>query len=326
MPAQRSAIVTRLASYFSARRAGRALASSHKDVYRPRESLIGVSLFLLSLALAVIHMGLSKKLTADLPVPLIVWARYVVFLALTLPLAARSHGLESLRHPAIGLMVARGCLITTANLLFIAALAYATLASMTAILFIYPFLLALMTPIILGEPISSRSWIAVSAGFAGVLIVIRPSASAINWPGLCALVAGASFGLQLLLTRRASRTAAPLLVATFTALVGVIIMTAALPLYWQTPTLYQIIVLLAIGTLVTLSQAAMIVACRKTEMGILAPFAFCEIVFAVAVGYVFFGDVPGERELIGITVIGVSGLFVVTSAGRDRSQPPLPRP
>lgn len=291
-------------------------ASSHSR----REAFIGVGLFLLSLALAVFHMGLSKRLTADLPVPMIVWARYVVFLAMTLPFAARSYGLSSFRHPAMGLMVARGVLITSANLLFIAALAYAPLADMTAVLFIYPFLLALMTPVFLGEPIPSRSWIAVVAGFAGVLIVIRPSASAINWPGLCAMLAGASFGLQLMVTRRAGRTAPSLLVATFTALVGVVIMSLALPLYWHRPTLDQLTILLAIGTLVTVSQAAMIIACRKAEMSILAPFAFSEIVFAVIIGYLIFGDVPGLAQWIGIVVIGVSGLFVVTA--RDRSPPP----
>jgi drug/metabolite transporter (DMT)-like permease len=282
--------------------------------------LSGVALFLLALLLAALHMGASKHLTARVSVPLIVWGRYVIFLLLTFPFAVHRHFGSMLRPPALPLLVVRGVLVTAGNLLFIIAVAGAPLADMTAILFVYPFLMTLMSGLILGEKKSTRSLIAICAGFIGVLVVLRPSLNAASWRGTLALLAGASFGCQLLVTRLASRTAPTLLTATFTALVGTLMLSAVVPFYWQTLDWLQILEIAAIGALAALSQGFMIIACARVDMSTLAPYAFSEIVFAIFVGYAFFGEVPDPTALLGIAIIVTSGISVVFAARTNGPQ------
>jgi drug/metabolite transporter (DMT)-like permease len=293
-------------------RASGRLKASHNDL-AVGAGLSGVALFLLSLLVAALHMGASKHLTAHVSVPLIVWGRYVVFLLLTFPFAVHRHFGSVLRPPALRLLLARGVLVTSGNLLFIIAVAGAPLADMTAILFVYPFLMTSMAGLILGEKKSTRNLVAICAGFLGVLVVLRPSLSTASWRGMLALLAGASFGCQLLVTRLATRTAPTLVTASFTALVGTVVLTTVLPFYWQTPSWAEALEIAAIGALAALSQSFMIVACAKVDMSTLAPYAFSEIVFAILVGYAFFGEVPDPIALLGIAIILTSGISVAVS-------------
>jgi drug/metabolite transporter (DMT)-like permease len=279
-------------------------------------ALSGIALFLLSLLLAALHIGVSKHLTAQASVPLIVWGRYVTFLLLTCPFAIYRYSGSVLRPPALPLLVARGVLTTAANLLFIVAVAGAPLADMTAILFVYPFLMTSMAPSMLGEATSTRNLIAICTGFVGVVVMLRPSLSTMNWRGFLALFAGACFGTQLLVTRLASRTTPALVTATFTAFIGTLMMSMLLPFYWQALHWPQLLEMAVIGGVAALSQGFMIVACARVDMSTLAPFAFSEIVFAIIVGYALFAEVPDPIALLGIAIIVTSGICVAVSARR----------
>jgi drug/metabolite transporter (DMT)-like permease len=273
----------------------------------------GVALFLLSLVLASLHIGVAKHLTAEVAIPLIVWGRYATFLLLTFPFALHRHRGDLLRPPALPLLVARGVLVTAANLLFIVAVAGAPLADMTAILFVYPFLMISMARFMLGEAKATRNLPAICTGFLGVLVVLRPSLSIASSRGALALLAGACFGAQLLVTRLASRTVPALLTATITALVGTLFLSLLLPFYWQALTWPQTLELVAIGAVAALSQGLMILACARVEMATLAPYAFSEIVFAIPVGYALFGEVPDPIALFGIAIIVTSGVAVAVT-------------
>jgi drug/metabolite transporter (DMT)-like permease len=135
-----------------------------------------------------------------------------------------------------------------------------------------------------------------------------------NKSGVLEGLAGACFGCQLLITRLASRTAPAALTATFTALVGTLMLSMVLPFYWQALYWPQILEMIAIGAMAALSQGFMIVACAKVDMSTLVPYAFSEIVFAIVVGYAFFGDIPDATALLGIAIIVTSGICVAVSA------------
>src|SRR5260221_311275 len=119
----------------------------------------------------------------------VVWGRYLAILAMLAPLV--------LRHPRAlvtarpGLQLARGVTVLGAALLFIAGLARLPIADATAIGFASPLLVTALSIPLLGERVGPRRWAAVSAGFAGVLIVVRPGSGAMGWAALLPLLSAA---------------------------------------------------------------------------------------------------------------------------------------
>ncbi|MGE0038446.1 MAG: DMT family transporter [Xanthobacteraceae bacterium] len=282
--------------------------------------LAGIALFLAGLLLAALQVALSKVLTAELPVLLVVWGRYLVSLLLVLPAALVLHGAGAFALARPGLQLVRGALMALSTLLFIAAVSGAPIAEMTAIIFVYPFVMMAFAPWLLGERNRRSSWIAIVAGFVGVLIVMRPGTGTFGTYGLVALTAGFFMGAYLVITRRIGESSPPLVTVTCTAAVGVVLLSLPLPFAWQTIGWTQIALLLAIGIVATLCQLFLILACTGTDMGTLAPFSFCEILFAATMGFLFFGEFPDAMAWAGIMILAGSGLYVAVIQSGERMQ------
>ncbi|KKK87190.1 hypothetical protein LCGC14_2755730, partial [marine sediment metagenome] len=92
-----------------------------------------------------------------------------------------------------------------------------------------------LSPVLLGEHVGTRRWIAVSVGFAGAMILIRPGFAALQWGSILALCAGLSHALFNLFTRKLSGAAPPLVTLTYTAILGAAGMSLVVPFQWVTP-------------------------------------------------------------------------------------------
>ncbi len=280
--------------------------------------LIGIGLFVLGLTCASTQAGLSKLLAESLPFLFVVWGRFTVFLLVCLPILLHRHGLRGLRLPQPHLHLWRGLLLLVASVAFIWAISGMALANAIAIVFVYPFLVTALSPLVLKERVPKSSWFAVVAGFAGVLVVIRPEAGftlgGIDWHALLALAAGSCFGIHLLITRRLTASSPPLITASATALVSVVVLSLAVPFNWQTPSGAQFGIFLVMGSLGAASQLLTIFAISRTPMPTLAPFGYSEIVAATLVGLVLFGDFPDATTWIGIAIIVASGLVIAIAA------------
>lgn len=288
-------------------------ADEARDIAAPANMpLAGISLFLSALFLAALHVGMSKILAADLPVLLVVWGRYIVYLLLVLPVAISLHGRAAFFPPKPGLQTVRGLLIAVSTLMFILAVSGAPVAETTAIIFVYPFIMMAFAPLVLGERNSGSGWLAIGAGFAGVLIVMRPGFGAVGWYGLFAFAAGVTIGTHFLITRRIGSSVPPLITAAFTAIIGTIVLSLTLPWIWQPLTLPQMALMVGIGIAATFSQIFMIMACNRADMATLAPFSFIEILFATMVGFTFFAEFPDAVAWLGIVVVAGSGLYIAS--------------
>ncbi len=280
--------------------------------------LIGIGLFVLGLTCASTQAGLSKLLAESLPFIFVVWGRFAVFLLVCLPMVIWRHGLRGLRLPQPHLHLWRGLLLLVASVAFIWAISGMPLANAIAIVFVYPFLVTALSPLVLKERVPKTSWVAVVAGFVGVLVVIRPETDValggIDWHALLALAAGSCFGIHLLITRRLTASSPPLITASATALVSVVVLSLAVPFNWQTPSGTQFAIFLVMGSFGAASQLLTIFAVSRAPMPTLAPFGYSEIVAATLVGLVLFGDFPDATTWIGIAIIVASGLVIALAA------------
>jgi drug/metabolite transporter (DMT)-like permease len=299
-----------------------AAAEPRREGLDPRTA--GILIFVAALVFGSVHNGLSKSLTDDLPVPLIIWFRYLGLFAIVVPWALLRYGRSAVVPARPWLHVLRGGLIVVSSLSFLAAVSGMPLADTMALVFVYPFIITALAPFLLREHVRRSMWIAVLTGFFGVLIVMRPGFAEVDGYALLALLTGATFALVLLVTRMLAVASPPTVTATWTASIGILVLSLALPYIWVTPNMEQMIVLAALSILAATSQLMTMHAFSKAGAAVLAPFGYSEIVTATIVGLVMFGNLPDPVTWAGIVVIVGSGVFIAI-AGRPNKLPLLSR-
>ncbi|MCX7889560.1 MAG: DMT family transporter [Rhodobacteraceae bacterium] len=284
---------------------------------RPDRTLAGVGL-MIAFCLTAPLLDASAKLAAQtLPTGQITAARFVgqallmlpVVLALRLPFAMDARGL--------GLSLLRALLLILSTYSFVAAIAVMPIADALAIVFVEPFVLLLLGWLLFGERVGPRRIGACALGFAGALLVIRPSFAAFGpvalWPLACALF----FALYMLLTRGLSRHMHPVAMQFHTAWLGAALL---LPVLWlaplpaftpSAPDAAGWLWLAGVGLWATVSHMAITWALRFAPAATLAPLHYLELVAAVAVGYLVFGDFPQAWTWAGIALIAGAGLYMI---------------
>ncbi|MBF0675316.1 DMT family transporter [Pseudomonas sp.] len=276
-----------------------------------KNPLIGVLLILGSGLLLASHDGISKQMSLLYPVFLIVWARYFAqFFLMTLIFAPRK-GLNMVRTQRPWLQLARGLCLTGVSGLLLTGLRYIPLGEATAVMFLSPLVVTVLSVLLLKERISLGQWGAVLLGLVGVLIIVRPGGALFTPAILLPLGAAICFGVYQLLTRRLNATDNPVTSNYLSSLVGTLLFGATLPFVWETPELIHGLMILSLGALAMVAHLMLSVAYNYASAATLAPFTYGQIVFAALVGLVTFGHVPDLGGLIGMGVIIASGVFSV---------------
>ena len=272
--------------------------------------LTGIVLILVSMSIVPVMDGLAKELSTRYPVLEIVWSRYFFHLLYLFPVVIVRYGLSALfpSHPM--LQIVRGGLLLASTILFFAAIAQMPIADALALVFVSPLIVTALSPSLLGEHVGLRRWIAVLIGFVGALIIIRPGFAAIDTGTLLALGAGVIYALYMIATRRLSGSAPPLVTLTYTALLGAVAMSAAVPFQWVPPSPVDWSMMAAMGGCAALGHFLLIKAFDHAQASVLAPFGYSEIVMATIVGFVMFGDFPDIWTWAGVAIIILSGVYI----------------
>ena len=269
-------------------------------------------MMLVATLLFTVMDSIAKSLTASYPVQQVIWARYFFQFALMLLLIPRLGitGLLWTRRP--GVHIARGLLLTIATGCMITAISMVPLADAYTITFTAPFLVTVLSIPLLKERVGWRRWTAVLVGFAGVLIVFRPFAAPVHWAMLLPLITAACFAVYQILTRKVSYDSreTAFMMLFYLAWVGTAVMTAVVPAYWQPVAPGDWAWMVSTGALGATGHLILIRALRIAPASVLSPFIYSQIVWALGIGYLWFGDTPNAWMLIGCSVIVASGIYV----------------
>ena len=280
--------------------------------------LTGIVLMLIAMAIIPVMDATAKALSDRLPIVQLVWARYFFHLMLFLPYVLWRHGRAVFRprHPV--LQVLRGAMLLSSTALFFASIALMPLADALAVVFIYPFVITALSPLVLGERIGPRRWAAVATGFLGALLIIRPGLGVLA-PGVpFAVAAGLIFACYALTTRKLAGSDPPLVTLTYTGLVGAVVTSALLPFEWVTPLASDWPKMVLMGLCAAVGHLLIIIAYEKAAASQLAPFGYAEIVSATLLGWFIFGDFPDAVTWAGIAVVVASGVYISIREGRRR--------
>lgn len=265
---------------------------------------------LLGVSIVPLMDGLAKFLASYYSVAQIVWARFFFHFMFMLPVMLIRYRADVLQVHQPVLQLVRGGFLLGATTCFFWSLKYLSIPDALTLLFVSPLIVTCLSPALLGEHVGIRRWSAVTVGFLGVCIMLRPGGGAFQPASFAALAAGVCHGSYILATRRLSGTAPSLVTLFYTSLLGMVALSVYVPWHWHTPTPLHLAFMVAIGAIAAGGHYLLIKAFDCAEASVLAPFGYGEIVMATVVGYVAFGDFPDRFTWTGIAIIIGSGVYI----------------
>ena len=271
--------------------------------------------------------AIAKWLSGSVSSGQVTWSRFFFQIMLMAPLLLRTRG--PWLTPNLWLHAARGALIAFATLFFFSGLAWLPMADAIAIFFIEPLLVTLLSALFFREAIHWRRISAISLGFAGALIIIRPTFSEVGFAALYPVAAATCFSFYIVLTRKLVSNEDPIRLQFFAGIFGCLVMSLALgygsvadiailEAVW--PTQQQWLLLATLGLIATACHLLVTYAYRLASIGILAPFQYVEIIGATGLGLLIFGDFPDAVTWLGIGIIVGSGMYVFHRESRLASE------
>ena len=202
---------------------------------------------------------------------------------------------------------------------FLTALFNMPLANVTAILQSLPLAVTLAAAVFLREPVGWRRVLAIIAGFIGVMLIVRPGTEGFSLYSLYALIAVGFVTLRDLVTRQLSAEVPSLFVTLITSLS---VMTsfglASLGTDWVAMDTRHWGLLLGASAFIIVGYTFSVMVMRVGEIGVIAPFRYTGLLWALMLGFVVFGDWPVPLTLLGAAIIVASGIFTLLREARVR--------
>lgn len=285
-----------------------------------QDALAGVALMALAMLFIPGIDAVAKYVGGQGVPPLqIAWSRFLFQILFVAPIVLALVGVAGLWPKRMGLVALRGVLMGLATFFFFTALQYMPMADAISIFFVEPLILTILSAVFLGERIGWRRVSAVLIGFAGALLIVRPSFVDVGWPALLPIATAFTFAIYLLLTKRLVDEHPLTLhlwagVGGFASL-GVLMAAGAAagaPAFapiWPSAAQWSLLALL--GVIATGGHFLIVLAFRRAPASLLAPLQYLEIVSATLLGFLIFGDFPTALTWLGVALIVGSGLFVI---------------
>jgi drug/metabolite transporter (DMT)-like permease len=262
----------------------------------------------------------AKFLVRDHPLLLVVWARYFGQMVVVTPFAWHRGGWRFWQTGRLRLQLGRSALLLAATICFFGALRYLPLAEASAVSFLAPIVaVALSWPVLHERPTRARIAASVVC-FAGILVIVRPGSAILHPAVLLLLLTAVCNGLYGLYTRKLREESAHATLF-YSALVGAVGLTLALPFLLEATELgwRDVALLVATGVFAGLGHGLLTTAYARAPATLLAPFTYLQIVWATLFGYAIFGQHPDRWSALGMATIIASGVLLALSERRHVS-------
>lgn len=233
-------------------------------------------------------------------------------------------------------MLGRGLLNFTAYTAYYLALAALPMATTVALYFTAPLIITVLSVIVLHEKVSARRWLAVVAGFAGVLIMVRPGGDLFDWAALLPVFCGFAYAASMILARTmGSRDTAAAMA--FWGNLAFLLCGLALSAYygtgqhagdshpslafltrgWATPNGFDLFLMCACGAIAAIGLTLLTHAYAIGQSSVVAPFEFTFAFWGILWGWLFWSDLPDALGWLGIAIIIAAGVYVLRAEGTE---------
>jgi len=261
--------------------------------------------------------GIGKYLITLHSALLIVWSRYALQSAIFVVVYGPKYGRALVQTKQPKLQLLRGLSALVSTILFVTALKYVPIGEATAVLFLSPIMIVVLSHYFLKERTNRWQWLSVVLGLIGVALVARPT-SAIFTPAILLPLASAFFvSIYQMLTRKVVATDSSVASNFLTCTIASLALGIGLPFFWEPITWSTAFLLMIQAILVIIGHLFLTNAFQRTTAATIAPFSYIQILFASVMGILFFGHSPDYIKFIGMSVIIASGVLLMLRTGRS---------
>ncbi len=273
-------------------------------------TLRGIALTLLSSVLFSLTNASAKWVMVDVPTGELLWIRSIVAFGVV-SLFIRKGEWSTLWSGGLRRVhLLRNLCSACEVMCFYTAITRAPLADITTIYLAAPIYVTAMAALFLRERVGWRRWSAVFVGFFGVIVAMQPSGAALSDAALIAVCGSVLYATSLVATRKLRGTPSTLLVATQMGSLF-IVSSGTAAFGWVMPNLVQAVLMVVIGLVSMIAFWCVNQGLCLAPASAVAPFNYSSIVFATALGFAIFGDIPASATLVGAAIIVGAGLFIM---------------
>ena len=298
-------------------------------------NLIGMGSLALGVFVFSIQDAILKGLSGDHAVTLAIVIRSIVGLPILLVMVHFECGLKRLLSKRWKLLVLRGAILLTAYTTYYMAFPALPLAEAIALFFISPIFVTILASLFLHEKVDPTAWLAVIAGFIGVLIILQPGSGLFEPAALLSLFSAASYGFSMILARKYGAEEPSTVMAFYVNsvyLLGATIIATGFGLSgiesfghpsldflvrpWAMPGWRDLLLMGLCGVIAAVAMSLLTHAYRMSKANLVTVFEYTGMMWVPLWGFLLFDEVPKVTTVIGTAIIIAAGVFAVRSANQ----------
>jgi drug/metabolite transporter (DMT)-like permease len=271
----------------------------------------GIGLGVLAYSLFATHDAANKYLAASLPVWQVLFCRSATVVTGALIFGRGKLLARAVETPLKLQLLGRAALTLLAWLLYYTASRDLPLAQLMTLYYSSPIMVAVLAIPVLGETVTPARWAALAIGFGGVLLASDPFGVHASLATLMVLGAAILWAVAILLMRLIARRESSLVQIFYQNIVFLIITGTASAISWKPPTPLEFALLALIGVFGGTAQFILFEGIRLAPASVMSTVEYSGLIWAFALGYLVWGDIPDLPTCLGAGLIFASGLFLL---------------
>ena len=277
----------------------------------PRNRLTGIGLVSLTYLVFSLLDGSAKWLVSVMPLIMVVWIRFATHVLVAGVVLFPLRGLALVRTQHLRWHIVRAAMFVAMTGINFWALQYLQLTVTSSIFFSVPLIIALISASVLGEKLDAGKWVPIVAGFAGVLVIVRPWGAEFHPAMLASVVNALMYAAFMMMTRRLAAYDSPETIQYLPAVGATIGLAPFAFAAWEWPDGWlEWTVACLMGVLGGLGHYLLALAHRYAPASVIAPFLYQQVIYMALFGYLVFGDVPSAWVWLGAAIVVASGLYL----------------
>lgn len=290
--------------------------------FAPRSILFSIGLMVLAM-LSFSMMNITIRMVVEhMPPAQMVFFRNIFSLCLIVPwIIARKESFELTYTSRIKGHFWRAGIGFVAMELWFYSLSIVPVTTATALSFTTPLFATIFAVFLLKETVGVRRIAAICVGFIGVVVILRPDATTLNYGGMVVLGSSMFMALAGIMVKHLTKTEAP---ETITFYMSLLMTPLSLPFaiaVWQPMPVEYVGLLVLVALFSTTSQLLMANAFRHAQMTLLLPFDFLRLVFTGLFAYILFNETIDAPTIAGTLIILSSSVYIVHREALRRKEP-----
>ena len=285
----------------------------------PHEEVVRAALWLLLGVLGGLGLDLcAKELLQSYTLGQFIFLRSLIGILILLAITPRFGGLAALKTREIKWHVIRAIFAVGAMFGFFFGLAHMPLVNALTLGYTAPLIVTALSAWFLGDRVGWRRWLAVSIGFLGVIVMLRPGSGEFSFAAAAVLVAAFCYACQAITARKLSNSESTISLSFWVIFGPLLVATASLDTgTWLAPDTAGWVLFIGAATCSVVAWFGFVNGYRAVSPAHLAPIEYTALVGGAIAGYVIWDEVPDGWVITGAMIIIVSSLFVVYRSDRQ---------